>query len=205
MEEKEKEKEKKPEQKNAKPIEKITLITTVATLILVFCTIFQLHRTTASMKADFAHKIKIDFFNEDERTLMFLFDNNLLEFKMYKDSSLKIVCAYFLLNKERARYFQNDSINLLGNVKSSYSTLEVEDLLLNNFEDLNMYRINKLIGSDYLDDGFSAYIESIYKNAQIQKLIKWLVSEEGENDSYSGFKDIYTFLKNYENKKHKVP
>jgi len=197
MEEKEKKSEK------AKTIEIITLITTAATLILVICAISQLRHYTKSMKADFAHKIKTDFFNEDERTLIFLFNHDLLEFKMYKDSSLNIDCEYFALNKRRAKYFQNDSINLLDKVKDSYSTLEIEDMLLNHFEDLNMYRINKLIGSDYLDDGFSAYIESIYENAQIKKLLNWLESEAGEKDSYNGFRDIYTFLKNYESKNNK--
>ncbi len=193
----EQEQEKFQKKGKAKPIEKVTLITTAATLILMFCTVFQLHRYTDSLKADFAHKIKIDFFNEEERTLMFLFNNNLLEFKILKDSSSKVDYAYFALNKARAKYFQNDSIKLLVNVKDSYSTLEIEDVLLNHFEDLNMYRINNLIGIDYLENGFFAYIESIYKNAQIQKLLNWLKADLGENDSYIGFEELHKFIQDY--------
>jgi hypothetical protein len=184
----------------AKNIEVATLIATILTFGLVINSVFQLHRNTDSMKADFAHKIKIDFFNDEERMIMFLLNNNMLEFKTFKDSISKTSYAYFSLNERKVGYFQNDSIDLLGKAKKSYTTLEIEDLLLNHFEDLNMYRVNKVIGLDYLENGFATYIFLTYNNPQIQKLIKWLNDEFGETESYKGFKDLNDFIIKYEAK-----
>jgi hypothetical protein len=184
----------------AKKIEKFTLITVLLSLGVGICAYIQLSHNTNSMKADFAHKIKTDFFTDEERTLMFLLNNDLLEFRMFKDSITRIEFPYFSLNNKKAKYFQNDSINLLTKVKKTYSTLEIEDILLNHFEDLNLYRKNKVIGADYLYNGFSGYIENVYKNTQIQKLIDWLKTDVGANDSYAGFIELHDFLKNYKPK-----
>ncbi|MCX6253312.1 MAG: hypothetical protein NTV31_02420 [Bacteroidia bacterium] len=185
-------------------VELCTLFSTLATLLLVSFTYLQISRYANSMKADFAHKIKIDFFNDEERLLMFLLNNELLEFKFYSNNDSSIFYPYFKLNKEKAKHFQNDSISLLSNVKDSYTTLEIEDILLNHFEDLNMYRINKIIGDDYLYNGFSSYVELVFENNEIQKMLNWLNTQSGSNDSYTGFRDLFKFLHLYESKKYQI-
>ena len=187
----------------AKQIEIITLVTTASTLILMLCAIFQLQRYTNSMKADFAHKIKTDFFNEKERTIMFLLNNDMLQFTSIKDCNSNTSFSYFQVDKKKLMYFQNYSLDILKNTQSNYSSLEIEDIILNHFEDLNIYRINNIVGDDYLYNGFYAYVESVYKNTQIQKLITWLNTESGNKDSYSGFQDLYKFLNQYDNNQSK--
>jgi len=187
-----------------KPIDWIkvsTLFSTSATLILVLFTYIQVSRYENSMKADFAHRMKKDFFNESQRNIFFLFNNDLLEFKLFTNSDSSVYFPYFSLNKERVKYFQNDSIKLLPNVKDSYTTYEIEDLILNHFEDLNLYRKNGLIDDEYLYNGYTWYVESMYENKQIVKLLEWMNSGSEKNDSYSGFKELYLFIQKYENVK----
>jgi len=188
----------------SKPIDWIkvsTLFSTSATLILVLFTYIQVSRYENSMKADFAHRMKKDFFNESQRNILFLFNNDLLEFKLFTNSDSSVYFPYFSLNKERVKYFQNDSIKLLPNVKDSYTTYEIEDLILNHFEDLNLYRKNGLIDDEYLYNGYTWYVESMYENKQIVKLLEWMNSGSEKNDSYSGFKELYLFIQKYENVK----
>jgi hypothetical protein len=152
------------------------------------------------MKADFAHKIKTDFFNEDERILMYLLNYELLELKFYSNKDSSIFFPFFQLDREKATYFQNDSIKLLGNVKDFYTTFEIEDKLLNHFEDLNLYRKNGIIGFDYLESGFAWYVEATFENSEIQKLLFWLNSEPDISESYTGFQELYYFFKDYKKK-----
>lgn len=186
--------------KNINWIEISTFFSTTATLLLVAFTYLQVSRYRESMKADFAHKIKIDFFNDSERTLMFLFNNDLLKFTIFTDKDSSTSFSYFKLDKVNAKHFQNDSIKLLPNIKESYSTYEVEDYLLNHFEDLNMYRKNGIIGPEYLYNGFAWYVESVFENKDIQKLLDWLNTGTGLNDSYIGFREIYQFFQEYRKK-----
>jgi hypothetical protein len=183
-------------------IELSTFFSTIATLLLVAFTYLQVSRYRNSMKADFAHKIKIDFFNDTQRTLMFLLNNDLLKFKVFANQDSSIYYSYFGLNKEKARNFQNDSIKLLLNIKETYSSYEIEDFLLNHFEDLNLYRKNKIIGPDYLYNGFAWYIESTFENDQIKKLLDWLDTGPGLHDSYKGFREMYLFLQDYRKNLH---
>jgi hypothetical protein len=189
------------EEPKVKKIEKQTFNTVILSigisLAIVSVQFTQLLLNGKSMKADFAHKIKTDFFTDEERTLMLLLNNDLLEFRIFKDSISKIEFSYFALNCKKAKYFQNDTINLLTKAKITYSTLEIEDILLNHFEDLNMYRKHKIIANDYLYNGFSGYFDYVYKNVQIQKLIAWLKTDIGGNDSYAGLTELYDFFKNF--------
>jgi len=198
MDKLEQEKTKDQAKPKAKQIEIITLVTTAATLILMLCAIFQLERYTNSTKADFAHKIKTDFFNDKERTIMFLLNNDLLQFISVKDCNSNTSFSYFQVDKKKLLNFQNYSLDNMNDIQSNYSSLEIEDIILNHFEDLNMYRKNSIVGDDYLYNGFYAYVESVYNNAQIQNLITWLNTESGIKDSYSGFQDLYKFLKQYD-------
>jgi hypothetical protein len=102
---------------------------------------------------------------------------------------------YFKLNKEKAKYFLNDSINLLKNIKDCYSSYEIEDILLNNFEDLSYYWREKIVDIDYIRDGYGFYIESIYENEEIKKFFEYLKNDDPQSDYYAGFKELFKELK----------
>ena len=86
-------------------------------------------------------------------------------------------------------------------MKETYSTYEVEDMILNHFEDLNLYRKNGLISEEYLYNGYTWYIETIYENKQIEKFINWMNDGLVNNDSYSGFKELYQWIQEFEKRK----
>ena len=58
-----------------------TMVVAVVTIALVGISWFQLGRMSRIAQADFVHRFKKDFFNEDTRLLFDLFDDDLLLFK----------------------------------------------------------------------------------------------------------------------------
>ena len=182
--------------------ERITAYATVAMVVITmgaaigaFLQLTEIQKTT---KADFHYKMTRNFFTDQSRNLIMLFENNLLEFKELKIPSQNIDYVYFALNKERAKIFVNDSLNLLESTKDVYSQYEIDDLLLSPFDDLETYLLNKMINLEYAYSGFGWYVETIFENHEIQKYLKWMRSDKESKDEYKNVDDLYKKFKKYE-------
>ncbi len=178
-----------------------TLLGTITTLFLVILAYFQLKEGNEIAKGDFAHRFKTDFFTEQTRNLITLFDNNLLDFKILSNADQGIEFGYFIIDDSKLKLISNSSLNLIGSMKKIYTAYEIDDYLLSHFEDLGLYKKKELLDIDYIYNGFDWYIECIYENKEIQKYLKWTTNDESSADSYDDFMYIYQELKSHAMKK----
>ena len=115
------------------------------TALLTIIAYFQLNASHQTQKADFAHRLKNDFFTDETRELMMLFSMGFIEFlnnenKDDEDSVNKTISEFvhFKVN--------NDAIKRLNTILSSngekkeykkfYTDSEIDDLLLGHMEDI---------------------------------------------------------------------
>lgn len=180
------------------------LISLLIAFISVVFLYWQIRQSNKGTQADFAHRLKTDFFSPEERNLMFLICNNLLKFQVAKDTSKNLELPYFLVDTLAMSSIGKGIDGLFLKNKIMYSELEVEDLLLNHFEDLSLYKEKGIIDLDYIYTGFSFYIESTYENRAIQLYIKWIRTSKRDKDSYTGFEELYEDLRKME-KKNQLP
>jgi len=80
-----------------------TFLSTIAAIIIVLLTYFQLREFNNATKADFAHRFKTDFFTEQSCTLMTLFDNNLLKFEIISNKKDSLDFAYFTIDTSKIK------------------------------------------------------------------------------------------------------
>ncbi|MGD0280555.1 MAG: hypothetical protein ABSC11_14810, partial [Smithella sp.] len=161
-----------------------TLFSTIATFILVLLAYYQLIEGNEIAKGDFAHRFKTDFFTEQTRDLITLFDNDLLDFKILSNTNQGIEFGYFIIDNSKLKFLSNASLNVLGHMKNIYTAYEIDDFLLSHFEDLGLYKKKKLLDIDYIYHGFDWYVECIYDNKEIKKYLKWATNDESSADSY---------------------
>ena len=138
--------------------------------------------------ADFLLRLKNDFFTERTREIFSLFDNNLLIFHHLKVGVVD--------NKDK-----NIKILISHNSPRKYSTYEIDDYLLNHFEDLGIYLEQGVFTQDCIYEGFNYYIKSIYENEEIKKYIKAMRNLPNNNDAYDKFELLYNKMKNSESTK----
>ena len=154
----------------------------VWTLVLIGFGYVQLHDINKTSKADFAHKIKNDFFTKTNINLLTLFDEEVLVFDTVED------VAWF--NLDTVKYKSLHKGISLTNIPLSYESNQVDELL-QNFEDFGLYEKKGLIDIDYIDEGYDFYITSVWENNQINIYIKWLRSDPKGKNSYVNFEYIY--------------
>ena len=182
-----------------------TMITAIGTSLIAGIAYFQLKKANEISQADFDRRFKTDFFNKETQQLFMLFQYNLLVFKIEPVSGDDYKFPYFELDKKKFDDNPIYSIYLPEN-KNRYSSCEVDDLLLGQFEDLGLFYKKKLMNIEFIYSGFSYYIEEIHENDEINKYITWIRDNEGNEDDYAEdtFEDfdlIFKKVKCYEKRK----
>lgn len=171
-------------------------ISALATLGLLIATIFlvvygrgQLKTLNETNKETFLFQLKDDFFSEHARNILILIEYDLLDFKTVK------------INKESNKEFgffeikniTNEQIkDVLGNIygqKKKLLTNELDDLLLQHFEDLGFLFRKKIITIVDAEQLFGYYVVTVFENSAIEDYIDWVRSDD--KDIYSNFEYLY--------------
>lgn len=160
-----------------------TFVVTVALVVVAWRELGDLARTS---RADFIFRLKNDFFTEDARRLLFMVEEDLLQFE---DSEI----PYFTIRRVddpnlRSRFEE------LGIKGSNVSTYVVDDVLLGPFEDVDLFLTGKLITVKHAYEMFYTYVASCAENEEIQKYIKSTRRKPNDSDIYSGFDHLYRRL-----------
>ena len=146
------------------------------TVIAVILGLVQLNTISETSKADFILKFKESFFKKEARELMDIIDKDSLKFVLSKDS-----VAHF-------EYKTNDSVSVI-------SAYEVEETLLDQFDDIGLFERHGIIDIEMVYFLFDWYIEECWKNKEIQKYILYERENYG-TDIYRNFDYIYFKCRN---------
>jgi hypothetical protein len=170
-----------------------TLLLVLGTFLLVYVGWKQLKAINKTNEADFFHKIKVDFYNQVAQELLFLFDRAALFFVKPMD----IKEPFYAVD---TRQLNEIEIELFKKISKSqelpkfYSLEEVETYLLNELEDLFVYKKKGVMSIEDISDGYDVYFE-IAVNDETQKHIDFLRERFGDKEIYNGIKTLYNDLK----------
>lgn len=167
-----------------------TMAAVALTAALVFVAWRELGNLARTSRADFIFRLKNDFFTEDARRLLFLVDENLLEFQ---DSEI----PYFTIRKvnKPGLHARFEELEVKGTTVSTYV---VDDVLLGPFEDVGVFLVEKLITEKHAYEMFYTYLKSCWENPEIQKYIQSVRRQPHDSDIYSSFDDLYRRLRKRE-------
>jgi hypothetical protein len=154
-----------------------TGVLVAGTLIGVVVALMQLNSISETSKADFILKFKDSFFKKDARDLMENLDEKKLKF-IEIDSM-----AFFQLKRK--------------NSDTVISAYEIDENLLNHFEDIGMFERKGILSLSMVNDMFGWYITDCWENAEIQKYIKYERALYGLA-IFDDFEYIYTKCKEAE-------
>jgi hypothetical protein len=136
------------------------MLTAVTTVALAWVAYRQLGDLARTGKSDFLYKLKKDFFTDEARRLMFLIENDLLEFRFAE-------IPYFQILKSQ---YPDTDIRLaeLGITGSGIGTYLVDDLLLGPLEDVGVLLKRDLLSMDEVYEQFDSYVQTCADNAAIE-------------------------------------
>jgi len=178
-----------------------TAFTGVATLLLCGVAYYQLNESNNAAKDQnkiaaeaFLHNLKTDFFTPETRDLLVLLEMNALHFQVIREDSGKASERYLLIfEKTIPQRFKKYTDSILPE-KSIYASNEVDDHLLNHFEDLGILFRKHLIDSSDIYEYFSYYIIVCHENMAISEYISWLRRENKDKDIYENFDLVYRVI-----------
>jgi hypothetical protein len=167
----------------------------IFTFLLVYVAWAELGNISQTSSADFIHRFKKDFFTEETRTLIHLIDSGYIEFVDEHKDCERI--SFFKINEEKIKNSGlPDEIVTRLTKKKVYSTYEIDDLLLGDFEDVGFLENKGLVDIEMVYNEFSWYVSVVFENPEIQAYLKSQVEESP--DIYENFKYIYTKCKSFE-------
>lgn len=164
-----------------------TMVLTLTTIVLLVVAYRQLSDLARTSKGDFLFRLKNDFFTEETRRLIFLLDNDLLEFRPSTFPYFEIVnrgsCVARLA--ELGITYENVSVSL------------IEDLVLGPLEDVGLFVKLKRITLEEAYEEFDSYIQLCAESKAIQAYLRWEPEDYGEqdDDAYDNFQILYERLK----------
>ncbi len=155
---------------------------------------------------DFFHRLTKDFFTPETRILMSLIECKALKYikphplsgEEITDDGLTESQPYFEVKQnmvDKTKLPEELKADLTK--KNYYSTWDVEDLILNHFEDIGLLEYNGTVDFYMVYAGFSYYFETVWSNNDIKKHINYYrnvnpTNNDGSNFYYYHFQYIYT-------------
>lgn len=180
-----------------------TFGTMFITGLLAIIAYLQLTASHKTQKADFAHRLKNDFFTRATSELVMLFDMGLIHFTVTEDDaqeSLIDTHIHFKVNVEAVKKL-NSKLTDKGKdkeVKNYYADVEIDDLLLGHFEDIGVLLKQNSLDIETVYELFSVYVIATWENEEIQKYINWIRDNiENGSDAYDNFEDVYKRVISY--------
>lgn len=166
------------------------IISALGTLFVVYLAYSQLNKFNNTTKADFAHRIKSDFFTKKTRNLFRLFDFGAIDFipnEIIKEDGKPGYYPYFEVNPKKLA----DKNSKLKCKKTTYQSDEIDDLLLGHFEDMGIFKYKGVLDDFYVKEEFEYYISKIGSNSAIRQYIEHIRRREEENEIYDKFEKLY--------------
>ncbi len=120
---------------------------------------------------------------------MFLIENGFLNFELVQINDAE--SFYVFINSLPETYFPYLSDNIIRE-KKYFMTQEIDDFLLQHFEDLGILYENGMLSKYEIEQSFGYYLEICWKNKAIQKYVKW--KNVTDSDIYSKFRLICSKL-----------
>lgn len=146
----------------------------------------QLSDLARTSRSDFLYKLKKDFVTEHARGLIFLIENELLEFR-----SADI--PYFQVARLGDAETQH-RLGELGITSSNVSTYLVDDVLLGPLEDVGLLLRNNMVSLDEAYEQFDSYVQICAEDKAIGEYLRLARDGEGNEDVYDGFQYLYERL-----------
>jgi len=177
-------------------------ITPSIALIGSIIAIFQLYYLNKNRKADFIHRFKKDFFCESTRHILFLIDLDLLTFS---DPQSNQEYPYFKIDKNKLEKLPDVFIEYKNSAKKMNYTIDafkIDEYLLGHFEDMGLFKKDRVMNLRYIYESFDWYIQITYDNSAIIKYIDWQERQENGEDVYEWFRYIAEQCKKYGKKKN---
>jgi hypothetical protein len=163
------------------------MVTAITTIALAWVAYKQLSDIGRTSKSEFLYKLKKDFFTDDTRRLIFLIENELLEFRPAEIPYFHIVCSEDAEVRER--------LEELGITGSAVSVYLVDDCLLGPLEDLGVLEERNLVSLDEVYEQFVTYVEICAESAAIGAYLRWSARDPDDDDVYDHFQRLYEKLK----------
>lgn len=152
--------------------------------------------------ADFVHRLNKDFFNARTRTIIDLLDADALVFLDSKDQDCKGKegWPYFRVDKARVSQttYPDDHVKRITG-RNSYSSWEVDEILLSHFEDIGNLQKRGTISFSQVIDNFGWYITLAWDHPQIQAYLKYQ-RDYYSVDMWPAFERIAKKCKEYESR-----
>lgn len=175
--------------------------TAIATIALCAVAYYQLNESNKAARDQnkiaaetFLHNLKTDFFTPDARKLISLIEMDALKFRIVqKDSSKSEQRDLLLFEKVVPSQFK-PYVDSIFPGRSYFLSNEIDDFLLNHFEDLGILYNKHLITKTDIYDDFSYYIAVCHENTAIEKYIATLREDNRDNDIYKNFDLIYHLI-----------
>ncbi len=164
------------------------------TFVLAIIALWQLWEMSRTARADFIYKFTDGFFNQECRSLILLFEYDLLTFEIKKVNDQEFPC--FKLDDKKLKDLEGIDGKLKDNFKPIYTMYDIDDKLLGHFEDLGNYERKGLLDIQMVYEGFSYYIKSTWENEEIKKYIKW--EKAAAQDMWTGVEYIYSKVNAYD-------
>ena len=156
-----------------------SMVTAVTTVVLARVAYKQLSDLARTGKSDFLYKLKKDFFTPEVRQLIFLMENNFLEFRPGDIPYFAIVLAKDAETQSRAR-----ELGISGNAVSTYV---VDDLLLGPLEDVGILLKRDMVSLHEVYEQFDSYVQLCADNDAVGAYLKFSRDGEDNADVYDGF------------------
>lgn len=157
-----------------------------AAVVLIVVAYQQLGTLSKTAKSDFLYKVKKDFFTEDARRLIFLTENDLLEFR-------RTAIPYFEISGGQDPGTQK-RMQELGITDSTIGTYLVDDVLLGPLEDIGILLRLKLVSLEETYEHFDTYVADCFENAAVHDYIRWCREGEENEDIWDGIEELHDKL-----------
>jgi hypothetical protein len=161
----------------------VAAITTVAIAWVAYRQLSDLARTN---KSDFLYKLKKDFFTEETRRLVFLLENELLEFQ-----STEI--PYFRILRPDNADTQN-RVRELGITGDTVETGVIDDVLLGPLEDVGILLSRNLVSLEEAYEQFDSYVQLCAEDKAIGEYLAWSREGAEDEDVFDHFQSLYRKL-----------
>ncbi len=180
------------------------------TFFLVLVTFFlwlvakrQLGGINKVSKADFIKKFSDSFFSETTLKIIMLFDYKALSYREaeieYGDDIPIKTFPYFIIDEDIVKQLKisSEEQKILID-KKCFSGFEIDEYLLNLFEDIGSFEKKGLINIRDVYDNFDWYITAIWNNEEVRKYTNYDIENEKDGDDISeDFIYIYGKCKSY--------
>jgi hypothetical protein len=164
------------------------MMTAITTIALAWVAYKQLSDLARTSKSEFLFKLKKEFFTEETRRLIFLIENELLEFRSADT-------PYFHIIRPGNAEMQS-RLDELGIIGSTVSTYVVDDYLLGPLEDLGVLEERSLVSLDEAYEQFDTYVEICAESTAIREYLNWSSDQYPDDDDvYDHFQQLYEKLR----------